>query len=974
MNLIEIERLARRLEECLQHPQAGPQEAALAEEYAEACRTVNRRLLQCASMINAGDPHQALQLAEVPPPLLDLVTQLSFKRCEEWRTRCQNLRLPVAEALDGKSIRLLNATYNQGIRPDDPLYREYRVAMMQGDEAKALEHLEHILRTNPGDKNAALEKQRLLWKGMDGWLRGLREVVDAGNVKAVATLVKQAKDKGLSVPPTQETWRMAHALLCRRDIAKLRQFRQDDDWDGALELVSTIRAVCREFTIEINPDRLAEVDEAERWARHQVATVERGKESQKLQRELLALLERHEEDREDEMPYPGAEKARRVDALWRRLSGVALTIPEEVRESHGRFVEEMNARRGAKRARNRRQFVALITLIIATLLVLGGIGLRWRSERLASVELRDLMQSDAGGELESRALVWRNRWMINSDLKDTLRAAEKRLGEKGSILARCRQSLEELEAASKAGFTTENVERSHALIDSLHSDILELDGPSKSGMESRLRAVEGSWTKFLKTERGRRTAEFPAILRQFETAASAAIAGEDAGQATKNRESADEWGEKLRALTESKIPELRLEDAAMSAAESTLKAWDSWRKVEVASKEASELRPYVEALQVLGTNRLASRAMQESAKRAASVAPSLEEFKLALAGLLGPQWPRLPATDDSLKLRPESMNSREKNRYIALREDPNIQNLLLYRLTTLESGLAEREIETHTVYAKGPIRKEVRPTTKFFGQIYDPKTTPTNFAWRELSNHVSKIKMSDSEGNTIESKVYEAVGLKGLLVPKTERYQLELLDVLDRLNRSNEGSPLFRAYLSLKVHELIELRPEEWGKSWAPSASSDRDRLALLGARDIRSGEWYVPSIAERLERPISEFFEKARETSYVRQARFCHALARRLAETKTTFVGHAGGPGLASNLDAGGTGDIWGWNESQRPTVLFRFDGGRQLEGVPTALAYSPLFKLDGDLQRILSLACADAQIPTDDPVVTFSPLSQNR
>src|SRR5580658_10336899 len=128
--ITQAERVVRKIIEALAQPPSETQAAKLAQEYADLCRTANRRLEQCALMIEAGQSLQALQLAETPPSLLDLITVLSFRQATEWRAFCQSHHLPWAEPFYDKYVRQLNTTYGTGIVGDHPFYRDYRRAVM----------------------------------------------------------------------------------------------------------------------------------------------------------------------------------------------------------------------------------------------------------------------------------------------------------------------------------------------------------------------------------------------------------------------------------------------------------------------------------------------------------------------------------------------------------------------------------------------------------------------------------------------------------------------------------------------------------------------------------------------------------------------------------------------------------------------------------------------------------------------------
>ncbi len=108
MNLIEAERLVHALVEVLQHPVPEARARQLAQDYAELCRAASHRLEQCAAMLAQGEEQQALQLADAAPVLLDVITRLAFRQCQDWRAFCQANDYPVAESFEGKFIRQLS--------------------------------------------------------------------------------------------------------------------------------------------------------------------------------------------------------------------------------------------------------------------------------------------------------------------------------------------------------------------------------------------------------------------------------------------------------------------------------------------------------------------------------------------------------------------------------------------------------------------------------------------------------------------------------------------------------------------------------------------------------------------------------------------------------------------------------------------------------------------------------------------------
>ena len=79
----------------------------LASQYAELCKEVNRRLRSCGELLQQGLRSQAIELAEIEPDLLDLVSLIDFPDRFEWEEiaasygwqRSYGLKTDVAEQL-----------------------------------------------------------------------------------------------------------------------------------------------------------------------------------------------------------------------------------------------------------------------------------------------------------------------------------------------------------------------------------------------------------------------------------------------------------------------------------------------------------------------------------------------------------------------------------------------------------------------------------------------------------------------------------------------------------------------------------------------------------------------------------------------------------------------------------------------------------------------------------------------------------
>src|SRR3954468_4903305 len=98
----------------LSNLQAGNDEVAqMATQYAALCAQTNERLRQCSVFLQQGLRTEAIHLAEQPPNLLDLVSQLDLPDPQAGAEFCQNNGLPVPPPLQFDRAAQLNEAYAQ---------------------------------------------------------------------------------------------------------------------------------------------------------------------------------------------------------------------------------------------------------------------------------------------------------------------------------------------------------------------------------------------------------------------------------------------------------------------------------------------------------------------------------------------------------------------------------------------------------------------------------------------------------------------------------------------------------------------------------------------------------------------------------------------------------------------------------------------------------------------------------------------
>jgi len=263
MTLFDIQRLVRRIPDVLHDTGESPLAPKLAEDFTAACHATNLRLQQCEAMLKAGDRHQAIQLAETPPNLLDCVTALEFREADQWRSYCEQHKLPVADRTDARSVQALNECYAQGVSTDHPLYAAYRKAVLSRSDENALIALQSIVRINPTDANAASELARLDAKVLQARLVHLNDLLEGATPELVASEVVAIEGFGFSNRPTGDPWRKAQTIRC---VALLGE-AETGGWTEALSKLDHIRRLQGDYSLDLPTDAMRRIEVLGAWGR-----------------------------------------------------------------------------------------------------------------------------------------------------------------------------------------------------------------------------------------------------------------------------------------------------------------------------------------------------------------------------------------------------------------------------------------------------------------------------------------------------------------------------------------------------------------------------------------------------------------------------------------------------------------------------------------------------------------------------------
>jgi hypothetical protein len=148
-------------------------------------------------------------------------------------------------------------------------------------------------------------------------------------------------------------------------------------------------------------------------------------------------------------------------------------------------------------------------------------------------------------------------------------------------------------------------------------------------------------------------------------------------------------------------------------------------------------------------------------------------------------------------------------------------------------------------------------------------------------------------------------------------YKKPVMAVLDAIKDSREGSPLFRAFLFTSLVEFMEFQPDAWGLSFCPAARAHVTQIRSIVGGPIASGDWFVPTKAERWGGKLEQFFAAAKPLSYARQAAGNLSLAQAAAGDRLRYVGFAGLDGKPVATGNPAPAEMWGYDPTNRRPIL---------------------------------------------------------
>ena len=966
MTLLETERLVRKIAEMLQqvgNPDLAPK---LAGDYGAACHAANLRLQQCEAMIKAGDRPQAIQLAETAPNLLDLVTVLEFRGSDEWRGYCQQNSLPVADRIDARSVRSLNECYAQGITTDHPLYASYRAAVLGRNDGEALKTLQSITRLNPSDANAASELVRLDAKVLGARLQHLGGSLDGAEPTIIATEVESIEAFGFKNKPDGEVWRKAQTIRCGVLLDEANKLKTAMRWQDTLAKVDLIHGLEKEFKVELAASSLKHLNELEAWSRTEQEKDRKDREFRCLLAELHHKIHQSEEKDTSARYVKLPEMRDDYEALhkvWRSLTDFTRPIPEDAAASFRKRSSLLEAEVARRTAIQRRAILAGSLVALA----LGGIAvwfvLGQMKARSFAAELKQAVEQRQARTAEKLLEQVRgNGRLLNvSSVNAAAAGAETFVVKQQTLLTNFETAFSKLpkEFAGqpdllRLSLTADQLAAARAALDALAPDL-------KTENEPRLEAIEKQWQNFL----GESSVAANGLLDQWISSAEEQCLKLDyrapLEQTTAQLASLSVLAQKIDDAESGFTNHLSLRNELLQRANTVRAKVNAYQEElkklndgEAVIRKAHTIKDFASGINLIASSEFSVSPAATAAIAVQSLDANDESTLRNLLGVTnGNTWSYVSKIQ-AVKCVPEIAMPAERQIFEQLNADPAVAGshprarLVLDRNgNDIVEWITSGEFDTSTGW------KQIKAWT--------PSATATraDFEDREYGYFGEQMKLSATQpvyhvqllDDRKETAAFGSVGLANVW-SGGDSYGKPLLEVLDSIKDSREGSALLRAYLFLALTDLMKLQPDAWGLTFCPAASSHEAQIrGIVGGR-LNSGDWFVPMKVSAYSNRLEQFFASVGNISYMKQAAGLMTLAHAASRDGLQYVGFVGLDGRPNYVDDSANGEVWGYVEGRKQPILLaeNVSSGKLLK--KPAMRLSPLFALAAPIKEYLAKA----------------------
>jgi hypothetical protein len=950
---MKLDRLLSRIRAALSGYASEFELRALADEYVALCAKAAQRLEQVVPLIREGQDFPALQIAESPPSVLDLVRQLSFAEADQWRTFCRQRSLPAAPPFDERSVDLVNQLYGKKISETHPLYREYRQAIRTRHDEQALRVLQSIRRINHDDANAHAEFARLAHKLFERRRGELAGALDRSETARVLELMDAFEADDWPGRDEDPTWRRAlkfreeHQLVEARarclDLAgQLRQLRDEGRWQDALPALAEWDGLRGQFTFTLPPDTEAQAAGARDWAAGLLAERVREQDREKSWRNVAARL--NELDAENPAKKPAPMLVEQIAELTAQSSTLAAQAQDHGRTPPPELVQRLEgATATLRRQLRRRKLVFAGVTVTVIILVVGGAAVAIRAQvrrtnqQAALTAIAQDYKDGAAGALADALKTYDTNFGGSSLDDETAKSLEQAQDYAKTHLAALDRFNQELAVAVQAAVKPSPNQIAGLLksLDSLDQEAGDFGAGDAQYAKAAVQELRLRLNQKLAGDQDARTARLADIFaradqvvtQQLDNAQTADAAQAAVVAARKITTDADEITvdpsqrglaedatfQKLTAL----IAKLDLLGAAANSAIAS--------RAQLA--QARSIEDYQAAIETLAPNPLSS---DPDVAAAHALAVKKPDWAGAAQHILLPNDPETWAYLGKItepRLEPTEDNQQEDINFSHLTHNGVFDNPYRAELVSYANGT---ETGRQLLFLAGqPTSEENTIETiheiTMTGKVIQSDGTTTNKIARWAQFTGQKANGDKFENVQIAPEAKLIALLEDAYDKDRSTIREPLLRVLDEVRANADASPLLKAYFQQELYKIMQSRPRDWGLTFSPTAKSDAAELSSLTGGHLETADWLFPPANSLLPKNLQSFYQRTGGVSYVKEAMANLQDLLKQHATPVFFAGSVGlddAPRLTGPAPEGAT--LWGFNTGGDWRPLYAMHGGQ--------------------------------------------------
>jgi hypothetical protein len=945
--MMNIDRLILRINAVLDGQAEGFEARALASEYAALSESVRERMRQCAALIKAGNDNAALQVAEASPPVLDLAAKLAFDRSAEWRDYCKENRIPTPHRVEDRVVDAVNGLYAKEIGESHPLYRDYRAAMRERDDMRAIGVLRSIVRVNAGDKNAREEFERLTAKLRREMLLKLREVQQHHRDNEIFGILSEMEAAGLGPCADKPEW--VEAMKVREEwerkralgeaillVPRIIALRDANEWEGAIPLLGKARALQNQYGFRWPKAEGDTITHTETWVAGHASVVEKIRKEEEKTEDLYRRLE--------DLEKHAAGKDRPKAIIEGDIASVNTWLSEaEALPETAHFkvpitrAKHVRSRLNAVLHHRRRRRIIITLASVLTVLALAAVA-TWQAQKAAGErnfaekltqaestrEIRPVMAFLAGPVREHPSLA------AAGDRPARIAALRTRADEADRILRQVRDEAQALRTAAGAASADmiQLKERLSTLEPAMNSLAPDVRGEVAPIYDEAAKLI------------GERSVADP--LKKLEAlmpppGATDFSPGEDFSSAIAA------LGKALTGTVTAADSTVKRARETLAAAEALDSGAGALRDARAKLADAKSLDSLLEALTTLAALQPESPETL-AAKRVADAAETLKKLPEALLPAETASMRRaVLASGNGPKFIPAEISATEASAAAALATAARFADL---RVATLTNHFTDGGNSSSTVYLKdtpvtetfklsGGVETRVRATV----MKPDGTTTRTTFTSKKFDGRSATgetldgvVAVKDAEPLASASRAYDSD--RGVFTESP-------LALLDRTIAS-DASSLSKAWIHQTVLKVTSERPEAWGLAFSPQMTRDAAKLREILSAELTGTEWMRPERSAELRRKLDAFYAEKR-APYLPAAEARRALVKAVLDAGVAYSGRTDLKGApVPSAKPGAAGDrIFGLDETGQPSVLGVVDASGAIALSHRAAPFSPLLRL---------------------------------